>query len=154
MKNKRIVINWVLFLGWMALIFFMSNQPGAVSTKQSDLVVKIFMQIGIDLNDKMGSLATFIIRKTAHVSEYFVLGIITLNLFKNYFKGSLNKLYSLAFVILYASSDEIHQHFIPGRTMAFRDVMIDTAGGLIAIIVFIIIGKLKKHHKEIQSLRV
>ena len=34
---------------------------------------------------------------------------------------------------LYAVSDEIHQHFVPGRAMQARDVLIDTAGVLLGI---------------------
>ncbi|MFZ2371781.1 MAG: VanZ family protein, partial [Trichococcus flocculiformis] len=43
---------------------------------------------------------------------------------------------ALLFVFLYASSDEFHQSFIPGRGPAFTDVLIDTAGGLTGIILF------------------
>ena len=37
-------------------------------------------------------------------------------------------------VILYASTDEFHQLFVPGREGTFRDVLIDTSGAIIAII--------------------
>ena len=49
MKNKRVIISWTLLIGWMLFIFCMSNQPAEVSTKQSDLVIKLFSAIGIDL---------------------------------------------------------------------------------------------------------
>lgn len=34
---------------------------------------------------------------------------------------------------LYAVSDEVHQHFVPGRAMQARDVLIDSAGILLGI---------------------
>ncbi len=35
--------------------------------------------------------------------------------------------------IAYAGSDELHQHFVPGRQAAFRDVAIDSAGVLLGV---------------------
>ncbi len=51
--------------------------------------------------------------------------------------------YSLAFVFLYACSDEFHQSFVPGRGPAFRDVLIDTSGGAFAYIVTSVINRFK-----------
>lgn len=147
MKNKRIIIYWLLFLGWLGLIFFMSHQPGDISTRQSDFVVKIFIKLGIDLNNSLGEMATLIIRKIAHFSEYFILGVFTINLFNYYFKAKSQNKYSLAFVFFYASLDEIHQYFIPGRSMAFKDVIIDTLGGLIGILAYNMIINVKKTSK-------
>ena len=55
MKNKRLIISWILLIGWMLLIFCMSNQPADISNKQSDLVINLFSAIGIDLNTHLGS---------------------------------------------------------------------------------------------------
>lgn len=41
----------------------------------------------------------------------------------------------VGFVILYAISDEYHQSFIPGRGASFRDVCIDTLGGISGVLV-------------------
>ena len=37
-------------------------------------------------------------------------------------------------VAAYGVSDEIHQHFVPGRNSEIMDVVADTAGGLLATI--------------------
>lgn len=148
MRNKRIIIYWIMILGWMGFIFFMSNQPGDVSTKQSDLVVMIFMKLGIGLEGSLGDIATLIVRKAAHFSEYFILGILTMNLFNYYFQAKLNKVYPLLFIFCYASVDEIHQYFIPGRSMAFKDIMIDTFGGLSAILAYNIIIRFRKTNEK------
>ena len=34
MRNRRLIIRWIALLFWMGLIFYMSNQPGDVSSKQ------------------------------------------------------------------------------------------------------------------------
>ena len=37
------------------------------------------------------------------------------------------------FVLVYALSDEFHQLFVPGRSGELRDVMIDTAAGVVGV---------------------
>ena len=50
---------------------------------------------------------------------------------------------SIIATFIYALSDEIHQFFVPGRTCAFRDVLIDTIGGVTSILVLYIFSKIK-----------
>lgn len=141
-KNKKIM-SWTLLISWMCFIFFMSHQPGNVSSNQSDLVLKIFSFIGIELNDYFGEVATFIVRKTAHFSEYFILYLLSYNVFRYYVKNKKYSIYLILFVALYAISDEFHQAFIPGRGPAIRDVLIDTSGGVFAYITMNLFAKFK-----------
>lgn len=143
MKNKRFVINLGLLVSWMILIFYMSNQPADISNKQSDLIIKLFYYIGIDLNSSLGEITSFVIRKAAHFTEYFILYCLTINVLKFYFNIKKAAIYSLLIVLGYAISDEIHQYFIPGRDIAIRDVIIDFSGGILGFIINIIIYKIK-----------
>ena len=79
-----------------------------------------------------------------------ILGILASGLILYY--GNINKKYLLAFLIcvIYAISDEIHQLFVPGRAGQVRDVLIDSAGSLLGIIIVMAFEKLlikfnKKH---------
>ena len=150
MRNKRILIAWISVIGWMSIIFYMSNQPGDVSSSQSGFVLKLFEMIGLDLNSSFGEYASLIIRKSAHFLEYFILYLLNLNLLKHYFPKKKARVLSLLGVFLYASSDEIHQHFIPGRAMAFTDVMIDTFGGFVAGIAEFIFSKNKERNINVK----
>ncbi len=143
MKNKRLIINWIILIGWMLLIFFMSNQPADISTKQSDLVIKLFSAIGIDLNAHLGELASFVVRKVAHFTEYFILYYFSISVCKYYVDIEKARVYCLFVVLGYAISDEIHQYFIPGREMAIMDVAIDFSGGVVGFIVNWAIYKIK-----------
>ncbi len=147
MKNKRVLIAWVALISWMSIIFIMSHQPGEVSSSQSDLVIKIFAMIGIDLNSKLGEVASLLVRKVAHFSEYFILYLLNINLLNYYYPKKKARIVSMISVFLYASSDEIHQYFIPGRAMAFTDVIIDCIGGFTAALVEYTINKLKSNNK-------
>ena len=51
---------------------------------------------------------------------------------------------SLLFSFLYAGSDEIHQFFVGGRSASFKDVLIDSTGACIGILLTIIIYTLIK----------
>lgn len=150
MKKHRKIIYWTLLIIWMIIIFLMSHQPGEVSSNQSDLVLKIFSLVGIELNDYFGELATFIVRKTAHFSEYMILFFLAYNVLKEYTDSRKIRLLLIAFVFLYACTDEFHQYFIPGRNMAFKDVLIDTSGGIFGYIIIFINEKIKfmKHRNR------
>ena len=44
---------------------------------------------------------------------------------------------------LYGITDEIHQHFVPGRTFEFLDIGMDFLGAILAIIIIYAYKKLK-----------
>jgi VanZ family protein len=48
---------------------------------------------------------------------------------------------SLAIVLLYAASDELHQVFIPSRTGQISDVVVDVIGGSIGLTLLWLAGK-------------
>lgn len=139
-KSKR--LRWILLILWMAFIFFMSQQPGDVSSEQSKLALIIFSYLGIDLNSAFGDLATLIIRKGAHFTEYFILYILIYRVLIMYYSAKKIWILSLIGVFLYACSDEFHQYFIDGRTASFKDVLIDTSGGAFSSIIMSIVYKI------------
>jgi VanZ family protein len=75
-----------------------------------------------------------LIRKSAHFTEYFILGLLILRGIRAGRPGTRFAwaLAAIAIVACYASLDELHQRFVPGRTAAVGDVLIDTSGGVAA----------------------
>ena len=67
----------------------------------------------------------FVVRKTGHVSEYFVLAVLACRAFR---KAGI----SLAFAVAFALSDEFHQTFTVSRTGSLVDVGYDAAGAFTA----------------------
>lgn len=129
-KQKK----WLYVLLWALLIFIFSSQSGQESNNNNMFVVYIFNLLGINLNSVFGELTHFIIRKAAHMTEYFILFYLLFNAIIE--ETTFNKciIYSLIATFLYACTDEFHQYFVPGRGPAFRDVLIDTGGGVIAAV--------------------
>jgi VanZ family protein len=99
-----------------------------------------------------------IIRKCGHLSEYFILSMLILRGIRAGEKGLYLRwvLVTILIVAGYAALDEYHQSFVPGRTAAVGDVLIDTTGGIAAQIVallFVLLGKAreKRHGDERKS---
>jgi len=144
------VVKICFLVLWMALIFSFSNQKDVDSSKVSDgfidrTVVKIYKifneNITIEKENEIIEKYTYPIRKLAHYTLYFILGILSFLVVKDY---SINKkliIYSLLICFLYACSDEFHQLFIIGRSARVLDVMIDTFGSLCGISIFYIFNK-------------
>lgn len=133
MSKKKKVIRWILLLLWMGFIFYMSSKSGSESTEQSDIVINILSYLGISLNEEFQNIASFVVRKTAHVTEYFILFILAYRVAIIYINTRKAKLITLFFVFIYSATDEIHQLFVPGREGMFRDVLIDMCGAIVAI---------------------
>lgn len=144
------VVKICFLVLWMALIFSFSNQKDVDSSKVSDgfidrTVVKIYKifneNITIEKENEIIEKYTYPIRKLAHYTLYFILGILSFLVVKDY---SINKkliIYSLLICFLYACSDEFHQLFTIGRSARVLDVMIDTFGSLCGISIFYIFNK-------------
>ncbi|MFN8543546.1 MAG: VanZ family protein [Candidatus Binatia bacterium] len=69
------------------------------------------------------------IRKLAHVTEFGVLSVLLYRALHTPLR-SRRRAAVLALVLAagYAVLDELHQHFVPGRTAAAADCLLDTAG--------------------------
>ena len=144
------VVKICFLVLWMALIFSFSNQKDVDSSKVSDgfidrtvfKIYKIFNEnITKEKENEIIEKYTYPIRKLAHYTLYFILGILSFLVVKDY---SINKkliIYSLLICFLYACSDEFHQLFIIGRSARVLDVMIDTFGSLCGISIFYIFNK-------------
>ena len=97
-----------------------------------------------------------IIRKCAHLTEYFILSMLILRGIRAGEKG-MHVRWALVTILIiagYAALDEYHQSFVPGRTAAVGDVLIDTSGGIAAQIVaslFVLLGKARE--KRLQDER-
>ncbi|MBW9154763.1 VanZ family protein [Clostridium estertheticum] len=143
MRKKH--LNWILVIGWMMVIFIFSSQVGKVSNENNKFVIYVFNLLGLNLNNIFGTLSDFIVRKASHFTEYFILYMLIYRAMNKSKKIDM-KIFiaSILIVFLYACSDEFHQSFVPGRGPAFRDVMVDTCGGLTAFLFIYIRVALKK----------
>ena len=142
MKNKKRIILGMLVLMWMILIFSFSHQTGEESKNSSNILVKQILNIPFFNNEE---LISFIIRKGAHFTIYFIGGILIYLYFNTYKIPKKNIIISTIIVgILFAISDELHQYFISERSAELRDVAIDSAGIVLGALVLSLIKRKSK----------
>ena len=91
---------WAPVVLWVAIIFAFSSVP--------------------DLGTGLGTW-DLVLRKIAHACEFAVLGALLLRALRD-------ERAALAAGVAYAVSDELHQHFVPGRVGSPLDVLIDSVG--------------------------
>ena len=98
--------RWLPVVLWAAVIFAFSSVP--------------------DLGTGLGGW-DLVLRKLAHTVEYAILGALLL-------RALGRELPALLVGVAYAASDELHQHFVPGRRGAPLDVLIDAVGVALGIL--------------------
>ena len=146
-------IKLVLIIVWMIVIFMFSNQPSDESGNLSNgfinnTIVKVYElfngDISIEKREEILNKYSYPVRKIAHFSVYFILGLLCFIFFKDFSKHYI--IYTILTCFLYACSDEFHQYFVDGRYASFIDVLIDTFGALISTIIsYIFVYKKRKN---------
>lgn len=134
---------WVLVCLWITLISFLSSN--AFSSEHTSIIIEpilrfIFPSVPVNTIHFIHR----IIRKLAHLTEYFILGVL---LFKaswhsfavQRFKSSA--LLSLLLGTAVALADEYHQSFVPGRQSSIYDVGIDAVGIMFALTACILVAR-------------
>lgn len=147
---KRI-FKWSLVIAFMVTIFIFSSEKAIESEQKSRFVIYILNIMGINVESAFGSLADFAVRKAAHFTEYFILYMLLFNAMYNDFNKKTALFFSLLIVFLYASTDEYHQLFVPGRSGKFRDVLIDTSGGALGLLLMGFLSHRKKVLSKIKK---
>ena len=161
--KKTIII--LLTLLWCIVIFIFSSMSGNESNEKSKETINNVIDTTLEVtNDsgitdkhpsekKINSVIEKLnrpLRKCMHASVYFVLAILVFLSFKS-FKINGWKLYIFPILIcfIYACTDEFHQYFVSGRTSEFLDVLIDTGGAVVGIIVAKLVSKVYYKIKKV-----
>ena len=142
-KNKKwLFIFLIATIGWISVIFSFSLQPADVSSEMSSglgkMLLETFAPEFLDELENMSGdqlgLLHHLLRKCAHFTEYFVLGVLVmLTLLQMFFKKKAA--IGTGASMLVASVDETIQRFVPGRSGQVTDVLLDTIGAGVGIAV-------------------
>jgi VanZ family protein len=100
--SARRILSWLLVALWAGVIFCASSRPG--STIPGGWSVQ------------------------GHLSEYFVFGVLLAAALGDTRPTVRIALIAIAIASLYGVTDELHQHFTPGRTPDPVDWATDTVG--------------------------
>jgi VanZ family protein len=130
------MIQWLPFIVYATLIFYISSQP------------YIGIPEGILLLDPE--------RLILHILEYLPLGILAARAVSKTQKLSKYNQFNSPLLIgaVYGLSDEAHQYFIPGRTPSVFDFMADALGVFLGVIIWIVfLGEFFKKRRLTQTLK-
>ena len=137
-------LSFVPAIIMMCMIFGFSGQDATTNSELSYKVgVKVFTVANETLDkgwtqkqiERLSRQSQHYIRKTAHFSEYFMLGItVAFPLYVYGLRGIWLVICAGGFCIAFAGLDEFHQSFVAGRSPQKRDVVIDSCGVMIGII--------------------
>lgn len=148
------VIKIILVLLCMIMIFSFSSDEGDISSKKSDSMVIYISEmvtrrnISSDKREEYIKMYSFYIRKLAHFSIYFVLGLLIISLLSEYMDINYKSIMiALLISFIYACSDEIHQLFVSGRSCKVFDVLIDSVGSFVGINLYYFIYKAIRRKK-------
>ena len=128
----------------MYLIFNFSAQDGTTSGNLSYKVSEIIIETSneaFELNWTEQEQSYYIdrihypVRKLAHMTEYFLLAVsVSFPLYVYRVRGIWLLLLAGTICVGFACLDEYHQSFVAGRSPSKRDVMIDSIGIAIGVI--------------------
>ncbi|MCR5669690.1 MAG: VanZ family protein [Butyrivibrio sp.] len=143
-------LSFVPAIIMMCLIFGFSSQTADESSDLSFEVGIKVLEMANETFDKgwsyehiveLSETGQYIIRKTAHFTEYFLLAVsVAFPLYVYGVRGLWLVFSAGIFCVGFACLDEYHQSFVAGRTPQKKDVVIDSCGVLLGIVITRIVG--------------
>jgi VanZ family protein len=116
---------------WASMIFFFSTERFS-SSNTSQIIGPLVQWLLPNASMEYQNGIHFFVRKLAHLTEYFVFAVLLLRAFLGGRPTHWNRrpvLWTLALVLVYAFSDELHQLWVPSRGAHLSDSLLDFFGG-------------------------
>jgi VanZ family protein len=148
-KLRAFLKYWLPVLVWMAVIFTASSDTHSYE-HSSRLIAPLLYWLFPHISANAVDWVVFIARKCAHLAEYSVFALLLWRALCRFFQNNSRQWSwrqagaTLLIVAFYAATDEFHQRFVPGRTPAVHDVLIDTLGGAAGLFLLWLVGRRRK----------
>jgi VanZ family protein len=120
---------------WVCFIFFASTD-NLSAANTSRIIRPLLLWLSPGISEAAINQVHFLVRKTAHFTEYAVLALLAARALRTSARRGLKAkwwLGSFALVACVALSDEYHQSFVPSRTASIYDSLLDMMGGAAAL---------------------
>jgi VanZ family protein len=134
MQHHRLARYGPLVL-WATLIFIGSSS--VLSASNTSVLLRSVLWVFPQTSEATLGFLHFLLRKAGHLTEYAILALLAARAFRTSSRELLSTRWfwaSLLLVVVYSLSDEFHQSFVPSRTGSIYDSMIDSVGGLTALV--------------------
>ena len=132
----RWVRQWGPALCWATIIWLLSTERFSFAAT-SHVIEPLLRWLFSSASKQTIKLIHYLIRKAAHVTEYFIFSLMLFRAFRGKHRGWRISwmVETLALATFYAGLDEVHQAFVPGRGPSVYDSMLDTLGAAIGQLV-------------------
>ena len=124
LKSRKFIISFIVLMAYMGVILYLSSLPGDLLNPEKEF------GFNIDASVK-------------HFVEFSVLGVLIANIFWQLARNTvLNRRLltfsgSSVFSAFYGVLDEFHQFFVPTRYCTVFDALVDTAGSITGVLIFL-----------------
>jgi VanZ family protein len=148
-KLRVFIKYWLVIVLWFALIFVASADTNSAQ-RSSRIIGPLLHWLFPEMPEETIGLVVLFARKCAHLTVYGVLALLYWRAFRKPVKNDsrpwswIEARNSLIGVVLYATTDELHQQFVPGRFGELTDVLIDSAGGAMGLLALWAWGRWRK----------
>ena len=143
MKLRRFIRYWAPLLLWLCVIFLGSTDLMSAE-HTSRFVVPFLRWLKPDISPESLASIHFILRKCAHIGEYAILALLLLR--AAFFITNLGRSITFLYVSVWgaclfvAVTDEFHQAFVASRGALATDVVIDSAGAILGLLIGAMFG--------------
>lgn len=162
-------ILWIFTLLWVGSMWHHSATPGVVSSARSDAVVRDLWNVFTFMGVHNIHIMVLIVRKSAHILEYTVFGVLLTSLFIKVCSElactscclenrdvSRTKTLQLGLVFVLGACvvpacDETIQLFVPGRSGQLTDCFIDLVGVACGVCIVVAIYKHYKNSRKTHN---
>ena len=129
---------WLPPLIWLSFIFIGSTD--VLSAEQTSRFLVPFLRwLKPDISAEALLRIHFLLRKLGHITEYAILAALLWRALRAgtnlHAKVSILFLAASTACAFFAATDEFHQSFVPSRTGAVGDVLIDICGALVGLLI-------------------
>ena len=124
---------------WMAVVFVASTDLGS-EPHTSRFLVPLLRWLDPQISAAGIERGILLVRKAGHVTEYAILAVLVLRALHILQARPLARWSwslaagALAVSAAYGASDEIHQLFVPSRGPSVHDVLIDSSGAVLGLV--------------------
>ena len=150
-------IFWALTLCVMIMVFNLSSQTRTESSQLSGSITESIVKIIYSDYDSASEeerisimqTAHIFVRKAAHFTAYFLIGAFSSVAMYTYnCKQKVKMIVPMIIGMVYAVIDEWHQSFVPGRGPQFTDVILDSFGCAVGILIVFLIVRIYDKRRE------
>jgi VanZ family protein len=141
---------WLPVVVWMGLIFIGSGDE--LSNRHTSRFLGPLLHWLLPIfSDATVNALEYGIRKCGHVTEFGVLALLLWRALRRPVRNDprpwswLVARQALLLAACYAGTDEFHQLFVPSREARVHDVVIDTCGAAVALLLLWLVGRWRKH---------